>query len=151
MKNKRKVRGISPVIATVLLISMVIVLGLIIFLWFKTFTKEAIIKFDGQNVELVCDDVAFSASYSGGTLYVSNDGSVPIYNLKAKGYEGGSSDPISLSGVEGKLNPGKAFSKSISVGASDKIVLTPVLLGSTEKGQKTFVCSEKKYGEEVTI
>lgn len=148
MENKR---GVSPVIATVLLIAMVIVLGLIIFLWFKSFTKEAITKFDGENVELVCGDVAFSSSYSGGTLYISNDGAVPIYSLKAKVYTGGDSNPEAISGIDGKLNPGKAFSTAFNIGTADKVILSPILLGATENGQKTFACDEKKYGREVIL
>ena len=42
---KRK-KGLSPVIATVLLIGIVIALALIIFLWFRGTMKPAITKFD---------------------------------------------------------------------------------------------------------
>ena len=35
-------KGVSPVIATVLLIAIVIVIGLIIFLWFRSLTKDAL-------------------------------------------------------------------------------------------------------------
>jgi len=45
-----KKKGVSPVIATVLLIAMVVVIALIIFLWFRGLTKEAITKFDVRNL-----------------------------------------------------------------------------------------------------
>ena len=45
--------GLSPVIATVLLVGLVVVSGLIIFMWFRGLTQEAVVKFD-QNIQLVC-------------------------------------------------------------------------------------------------
>jgi flagellin-like protein len=74
-------RGVSPVIATVLLIGIVIVIGLIIFLWLRGLTQEAVFKFD-QNIELTCNDVKFSSSYSSGTLTISNTGNVAIYDIE---------------------------------------------------------------------
>ncbi len=78
-----KKRGISPVIATVLLIAMVVVIGLIVFLWFRGMIEEEGTKF-GKNVKLVCDDVNFEASYSGGVLSILNIGNTPIYKMKIK-------------------------------------------------------------------
>ena len=62
-----KKRGVSPVIATVLLISMVVIIGIIIFLWFRGMVGETVTKF-GKNIELACEDVVFDASYSTSTL-----------------------------------------------------------------------------------
>lgn len=56
-----KKKGVSPVIATVLLIGIVIALSLIVFIWMSTFIGETITKFDGENVELVCDKVEIDA------------------------------------------------------------------------------------------
>ncbi|MAG78897.1 hypothetical protein CMI40_00795, partial [Candidatus Pacearchaeota archaeon] len=39
-------KGVSPVIATVLLVAIVVIIGLIIFQWFRGMTQESIIKFD---------------------------------------------------------------------------------------------------------
>ena len=63
-------KGVSPVIATVLLVAMVVVLALIVFFWFKGLTKEAVTKFGGTNIEIVCNDVSFSSEYSNGVLTV---------------------------------------------------------------------------------
>src|SRR3989344_7665665 len=81
-----KKRGLSPVIATVLLIAIVVVLGLIVFLWIRGIVGESLVKVDGRNVQLVCDEVEFEAEYSSSTgfLYFSNTGNVPIYKIKAK-------------------------------------------------------------------
>ena len=80
LKNSR---GLSPAITTILLIVMVIVIILIIFLWFRGMVEEGVTKF-GKNVQLVCGDVNFDASYSSGTLNIVNNGNVPIYNANLK-------------------------------------------------------------------
>ena len=63
----RKKRGISPVIATTLLIALVIIIFVIVFMWFRSTLKPAILKF-GENIELACEKVSFSADYSNGKL-----------------------------------------------------------------------------------
>ena len=95
MTKRRK--GLSPVIATVLLIGMVVVMGLIIFTWFRGLTQEAVLKFD-ENVQLVCNDVQFTGTYlsSDGMLSISNSGNVPIYNLMAKVQKAGSYETVNL-------------------------------------------------------
>ena len=101
MKKKRK-KAISPVIATVLLVAMVIVIGLIIFSWAKGFQEEAVTKFGGENIELTCEKVTFEADYSGGTLFLSNLGNVPIFQIKAKIYKDGSHETKDLGGISSK-------------------------------------------------
>ena len=147
-------RGISPVIATVLLIAMVIVIGLIIFLWFRGIIEEEGTKFEGKNVKLVCADVKFDASYSKGVLSILNTASVPIYKMKMKIYKDGSH---STKEIEGSwpptgLNPGGAFSEDISSDTSgvNKITLIPVLMASSSGGKKAYTC-EDQYGKEITI
>jgi len=155
MKKKRlDKRGISPVIATVLLIAMVVVIALIIFLWFRQMTQEAITKFDGENVELVCGKVEFDASYSLGTLYVTNNANVPIYRMKIK--KGGASRSTTTietsDGWPGNgLNQGGAFSGAIDVGGASEITLIPVLLGESESGKKTYTCKADQHGYEISV
>lgn len=154
MKGKR---GISPVVATVLLIAMVIVIGLIIFLWFRTFIEDEGTKF-GKNIKLVCDDVEFEASYSAGMLSIKNIGNVPVFGMKIKISEQGSYETkdlgsdFSVDWPEFGLNQGRTFSGDISsgTGSADKITLIPVLIGSSGEGRKTFVCGEQ-YGYELIV
>lgn len=129
-------------IATVLLISIVIILGLIVFMWFKSISQEAIIKFS-KNIELVCDDVSFDASYSGGMLYLSNTGAVPIYNIKLKLIKAGSHETKDLAGSG--LNQGGVLSKDISDDTEgvEKIKVIPVLIGKSDSGDRSFVCDER--------
>ena len=56
MIKKGDSRGLSPTMATVLLIGLVILIALIVFLWLRGLSQEAVIKFD-KNAELVCDEV----------------------------------------------------------------------------------------------
>ena len=103
LPNSKK--GVSPVIATVLLIGLVMVITLIIFLWFKGLTQEAIVKFD-KNVELVCDEVKFEADYSNGILSISNIGNVPIYGIKVKISESGNYETKGLKDLSEWTNAG---------------------------------------------
>ena len=142
-------------IATVLLIGIVVMIGVIIFLWFKNLQQETITKFGGTNVELVCDEVRFDASYSEKVLYISNTGNVPIYSMNIKISGEGSYETESISGLSTwpsqGLNQGAAFSGVITINnGADKIRLIPILLGSSTEGEKAFTC-EERYGHEIDV
>ncbi|MBI2044393.1 hypothetical protein HYT24_03450 [Candidatus Pacearchaeota archaeon] len=149
-----KKSGVSPMVATILLIAMMIIIILILFLWFRGLTQEAVTKFD-KNAELVCGEVFFQASYENGMLGISNTGNVPIYDIKVKTATGGSYETQSMSEISTTwpqfgLAQGKAFSSQLSTSA-EKIVVTPVLLGNIESGgERTYDCNEAKYGYEIS-
>ncbi len=151
----KKEKGLQPVVATILLVVMVIIIGLIFFLWFRGMTEEKITKFGGENVKLVCDDVYFEADYSGTTLYLANSGNVPIFGMELKAYKPGSHTTENLrefSNVwpDAGLNQGGTFSDDINIQA-DEIVLVPVLIGETDTGKKTYVCDESQHGVSLVI
>ena len=157
MKKLREVnkKGVSPIIATILLIALVVIIALIVFQWMKGFTKEAVTKFDGTNIELVCNDVQFDASYSAGTLTISNSGNVPIYNFDVKTEYPGGHDTINLKenlDFGERLSQGGVFSDSFSIpDSTTKIILIPILLGVNKDGeQKTQACDERQ-GKEIQI
>lgn len=145
-------KGVSPIIATVLLVSLTVVLAAMVIIWFKSFTQEAITKFDNQNIELVCkNSVGFDASYSEGVLSLSNTGNSPIFQIKIKAETGGEYETDKVD-IPNGLNPGS--SKTIEVGdysGKDKITIIPVLLGNTESGVKAYACSEDDAGQVITI
>ena len=155
IKNKR---GVSPIIATVLLISIVIVIALIIFFWFKGFIKEPITKWD-KNIELSCKDVQFDASYSNSSgLQIFNKGNVPIFEVKVRIYKNKGYSTEHLSSGQDNwpdvgLNQGDSFSgelKTSTEGAS-KIIVIPVLIGKSKNGKReTFTCDEQ-YGKEISL
>ena len=157
IKNNKK-RGLSPVVTTVLLIALVVVIIMIIFLWFRGMVEEGVIKF-GENIQLVCDDVEFESSYSNGELSIVNTGNVPIFNLNVKISQGGNYQTKEIAEVDGGenwpengLNQGASFSGNIGneVESADKIVLYPILMGSSSSGKKTYIC-EGSYGKEIKL
>ena len=148
-------KGVSPVIATILLIALVMIIALIVFQWMKGFTKEAITKFDGTNINLVCNDVQFDASYSNGNLVISNTGEVPIYDFNLKSESPGGDETNDLKTLDQQwsgIMPGGVFSKDVSIQSdATKITLIPILLGVNKDGeQKTQVCDERN-GKEIFI
>lgn len=152
-------RGLSPVIATVLLITLVVVIALIVFLWIRGMTQESITKFGDQAIQLVCDQVSFDASYDQSTLYISNPGTVPIFGMNVKVIGEGSHKTLDLressTWPEVGLNQGAAFSDENfqdSLNAdTNEIILIPVLLGESDEGRKTYVCDEGQYGYQIMI
>ncbi len=156
-KNLSKNRkGLSPVITTVLLIALVIVIISIIFLWFRGMVEEGVTKF-GKNIKLVCDDVEFETSYSSGTLNIVNTGNVPIFMVNIKMSQGGNYQTKEITEFNGiswpisGLNQGGTFSGNIDVNSgTDKIIVLPVLIGTSTKGKKTYIC-EGQYGKELSI
>ncbi|MDO8528711.1 MAG: hypothetical protein Q7S06_02365 [Nanoarchaeota archaeon] len=139
MKRGKKT-GLSPVIATVLLISIVVVIGMIIFLWARGFVKEEGMKL-GKNIKLTCEDVDFQASYQGGILSVVNSGNVPVYRIKLKIYSDGSFHTDELSPETG-IRAGGTYTKSVSI-TGDRMLVIPVLIDGT--GQKMYTCEDQYY------
>lgn len=156
--KKRNKRGVSPVIATVLLIAMVIIIGLIIFLWFRGFTKEAIIKFE-KNIELVCEDVQFMSEYSStlGKLSFLNSGNVPVYDFKIKVFEEGGHETLDMKEIDsswpstGLKQGGTFLSKDLSDEFSEvqKILIIPVLAGTSQGGEEKIHVCDERYGYEI--
>lgn len=159
---KRKVRkenkALSPVIATVLLIVIVVIIALIVFFWIKGMTQEAITKFDNQNIELVCEDVDFEASYTPTTgLYITNFGNVPIFGMDIKKIGEGFHETEDLTinpewpdvGLkQGSIFAAEGFTVSSNV---EEIILIPVLIGESESGRKTYACNENLYGVRLSV
>lgn len=155
MRKHREKRGVSPVIATILLVGIVLVMGLIIFVWLKGLAGETITKFD-KNADLVCGEIQFLASYSTNELSISNIGNVPIFQMKVKvsnqgNFETSNLDSLTDSWPESGLNQGAGFSDTITFSSAEKIVLVPVILGSSKDGEKTFICDEARFGYEISL
>lgn len=147
MRGNKK--GVSPVIATVMLIAIVIVMGLIVFTWIQGIQEEAITKFGGQNVKLICEEVKFDASYSSGFLSIVNSGSIPIYKIQAKISGNGEHETILLGEEPGQaewraegLSPGMDYATSLS-SAGSEILLIPVLVGESGDTQKSHICDDR--------
>ena len=72
-------RGVSPVIATVLLVSLVIIIALAVFLWLRDVIPSTVLKFD-KRIQFVCDEVGFDAEVNAGNLSIVNKRNAPIYD-----------------------------------------------------------------------
>ena len=153
--KRKEARGLSPVIATVLLIAIVVVIALIVFLWIRGMTQEAVTKFGGKNIQLVCEEVYFEASYYQENLYISNSGNVPIFGMNIKEIGDGTYVTKDLresseDWPEVGLGQGGVFSDQILFNGNE-IVLIPVLIGESSSGKKTYVCDENQYGYSINI
>ncbi len=157
VRKRLEKKGISPVIATVLLVAMVIVIALIIFLWFKSLSQEAITKF-GENVQLTCQKVSFSADYANGAISITNNGNVPIYDIDVKISTGGNYNTDNLSAMSGNwpkggIRQGGTFQSgdlSSQISGATQLTLIPVLLGTSNNGQQTYAC-DQQYGQILNV
>ena len=161
MQEKRdgKERGrkaVSPVIATVLLVAIVIILIAIIFLWAMRFIPEMILKNDGikdKAVEQVCGDVVFEAQLKGaGTNFVlgiKNTGNIPISSLNILKISKFKKDTEVI-----KIDLTKGEAKSVTIaglGSYEKINAIPMLLGKVKNGKlKEYTCPEDN-GKEIEV
>jgi flagellin-like protein len=130
-------RGISPVIATVLLISIVVVAAFIILIALLGFRTEVITKF-GSPVETICaNDVDLDATISGSDLTIRNRGDVGIWNVQVMDSSGSE-----ISCDEVQIAIGRT--KTISCSGADVVI--PIIRGQDEDGNpKNYVCEDLEF------
>ena len=143
-------RGLSPVIATVLLIMLVLFLAIIIFLWARGFISEQIEKF-GRPIEEQCKLVDFDvAVVSGDTglyaLEIFNHGNIDIFRLEIKKTKGGNSE---VTKFKFNVPSGEPVKQDVSLmmsdnKAPDSITIYPALIGNVrgKDSNKVFTCVE---------
>jgi flagellin-like protein len=137
MRNKR---GLSPVIATVLLISLVIIIAALIFLWASGIIKEVIMKQE-RDVSQVCGEVSLDISLSAGQLSISNNANVPIHRFKFRNIGAGTEEYVTIEGEDQGLPVG-ASTTLIVDSSYTKIRVIPVLLGEVETEKKEYDCND---------
>lgn len=153
-----KKRGLSPVIATVLLISLAIILAVIVFLWARGFIDEQVQK-EGEPIANACEKVSFEAeAFPEGNedlVFITNQGNVPIYGLSVTllGAFGDTtenelfeSQNVVLQGETGEVILGAGISGSIDIG--DELRIVPILLGEVDGVTKPFICDEE-FSQEI--
>jgi flagellin-like protein len=151
--NKKEKRGLSPVIATILLVSLALVLAVIVYLWAKAFMPEALQK-EGSAIETSCEQVRFNAeAYKADQeISVENTGQIPIYGIEIRKKQ-----------FIGEVNQAEPFDSNILSGQSqsiplppgieggDTLVLIPILVGVNDKGEhKSYPCGTD-YGMEIEV
>ena len=155
-------KGVSPVVATVLLIVIVVVLASIIFIWARGFLSESAVKGE-RVVEASCDDVNFEAQIiqhaitecsgaSGGdaAIDINNIGNIPIYGVKVLKYDEsrGSIDDVPIADQPfngGTLTIGSSsyVCLEINVNSQDTFRVIPKLLAQKEERKISYPCPEK--------
>ncbi len=147
MKMKQK-KGISPVVSTVLLITMTIILAAIILLWARGFIKESLTKEIGGDIKRVesrCSEISADSILNddvGKTFGFTNTGNVPIYavDLKLAEKDSGSSKVER----EGGVNPGFSIVFDYNYDEYEEVKVIPILLGKTKSGSvQEFTCPER--------
>jgi flagellin-like protein len=153
-------RGLSPVIATVLLIALVLVLASIIFLWMKGFVSEQVMKsIEGsaaRPVQQICDEISFDANivFGGASAYdleIRNTGNVNLYSFDVKKIMKNGDSKIE--NFRFPVDVGQAISKPFNYeeGNVKKLIIYPMLLGNVKdkKLNKMYTCIDK--GKTLTL
>ena len=146
----KKGKGLSPVIATVLLVAIVLILAIIIFFWARNFVSNAIEK-GGRTIELSCEEVGFRVEAYDDKIYIENIASVPIYGIEVR--EKKAFGEIRAAEVlENSIDAGETSEIELPEGleVGDELVIAPILLGETDRYKKTYVCDED-YGQEISV
>ena len=145
MKNGVDNRGLTPVIASVLLILLVLVMATLIFLWARGFISEQIEKF-GKPMEEMCGSVDFEVQRIGADLEVVNRGNVDIRYFDIKMCKGGDSE---VRKFEFQVDAGGSIRKEVrllmdSGEVPDEIIIYPALVGNVKGGSsnKVFTCMD---------
>jgi flagellin-like protein len=145
-------KGLSPVIATVLLVSLVLILAAIIFLWMKGFVSEQIQK-NGAPISDACNNVVFDVEYEvlpeDVSLQLVNKGNVPISAIDVKFFTNGDSSIEQFDLSADVL--GSSTLQTIPKGSADRIIVYPMVLGNVvgKKLNKAVTCTDK--GKEIII
>ena len=147
MRASTKKRGISPLIATVILIGISIVIFGVIFSWMRGMVSEQVQKF-GVNIETQCQKVAFSARIEGNNIYMDNKGNIPIVGINLKIKSGGKTITKNVvKPLDGVVSPGEIDVIAVDDPSFEgaKRIITPLIQGKTVKsGQmQRFLCGAK--------
>jgi flagellin-like protein len=145
--NNMKKKGLSPVIASVMMIMLVLVLAAMIFLWARGFISEQIEKFD-KPIGDVCAEINFDAVLVGDNeLEIINRGNVGIRSFDIKLIKGGTSEVAKFDFGGPQIDPGQAVKKQVTLlmddnTEPDRIIIYPALLGSVrgKNANRPFTC-----------
>ncbi len=148
-------RAVSPLIATVLMITLTVAAAVIVYTWAHGLVKEQIEKF-GKNAEQVCDQLNFNAdvrlvSANLFDLYLINQGNVPIYAVDITKI-GKSKSVVDRRVIT--LSEGSSTKQTLTLERSSysSILVLPVILGSVrgQQNEKPYACTQQ-YGQKLDL
>ena len=153
-KRGLSIKGLSPVVSTIILIMIVIIIAILIILWFRVFFKETVLKEVGGNskpVESFCSEVQLrGVTDPDGSLIVSNEGNIPVYALVLKTTSADGSSDTKTPGIP--INPGYSHTFSpdeISSFSYIQLKIIPVLLGKKKGNLVEPVTCPENYAIKV--
>jgi flagellin-like protein len=138
-------KGISPIIATLLLVALVVTLSSVIFVVFTGMKEEAVTK-NGMPSEQACESIVLSAVYSGGSLQITNNGDVPVSEFI-----------VTYSDLDGNIDS-TTFTDAILTGSSVSVPLfdatdveiKPIILGESEENPNAYYeCTDNTFLAEI--
>ena len=139
--------GLSPVVASVLMILMVLVLAAMIFLWARGFISEQIEKFR-EPIEESCSSIDFKVERLGSKLEIINRGNIDIRCLDVKLFDADGNSEISKFDIQVDAG-GEGVTKYVTLTMADgsepdKIVIYPALIGNVKgkNSNKVFTCMD---------
>ena len=145
-------KGISPLIATIMLIAIAIALFGVIFFWLRGMISEQVEKF-GVPIDSQCEKIVFSATAEGNKIFVNNQGNIPILgmNIKIRTAEGKTLVKSIRKPIDGVISPGETDvitvdeSASFPFSTATKKTITPVIEGTGLNSGKIvkYVCQTK--------
>jgi len=156
-KLKKRERAVSPLIATVLMIGIVVMAMSIILVWSKKFIGEQIEKY-GSRIDVVCERLDYKAELYNTepgvyAVVINNRGNDNIHQVNLKVIKGGNSAVKAFTPKDGKIAKKETGNVTFSIssfpekfsGGFDKVEVTPVLLGTGAKTNKPklSVCKDK--------
>lgn len=147
-------RGLSPVIATLLLIGLALTLAVIIFLWARLFVGEQLTK-GNSVIDNSCDAVHFDASASGNSLTLTNTGDIALYGVELREVSTGTIRAVqSLEGsvlLKGETQQLDISGALQNVQTPTTLRVVPILLGETSAGQKKSHVCNPNTGVDVSV
>jgi FlaG/FlaF family flagellin (archaellin) len=139
---KKSKKAVSPVVSTVLLIVIVIIIALIILLWARGFLPEILEKF-GKPIDSSCEELDFDVSIAGTSMYISNNGNIPIYKIDIK-KETKAETTSQIEQID--LSIGASLATPIKINDIDdyeKLKIIPILLARSDQETKEYTCNER--------
>lgn len=139
-------RGVSPIVATALLIGIVITLAGIVFIWAQGFIQEGLSK-RGEPIERACDVTSFEASvfHEAGSyvLEVNNRADIPLYGFVVKELGEGEAitHDVSPSPVESGSST-RLTLPSFQLAGVQHIIVIPILRGQKGGDYDQFICPD---------
>lgn len=150
MLDKKK--GLSPIIATILLISLAMILAAIIFLWARGWIFEQIEK-KGAPIDQVCGSVVIAVDHerkgNDVILWISNRGTVYISSIEVR-QEG--SDSSNLNSWSVGIAPGSSGNVTIRLEDNpDTLIVYPQLIGSVRGGTENRATTCLESGKTIKL